>query len=283
MKTILVSIIVFIFISLYYDLSCQELNIKTNPVSPDTTIIKKQVRIRMVTRNAPDVTFELSGMYDYGVYELSGNDNGDLNPEQFVKGENFGVRHGLGTMMTAKIPLHKKGNLRADISLAYNRFSSNYNKPMMDVTGYDFVKYNVYSAIAGIENNFTPKYRIKTFVGIGVIASVISGDAQITDSTGTGMLTIKPGFRLGISINSGLEYMISNSLGFNCGIRFTHANIWLKQSKTSDNPEEINLNDKKVSPWIPYSGFKQFAWGSFFAGFNYYFGIQETEYTFPRR
>jgi len=204
MKTILVSIIVFIFISLYYDLSCQELNIKTNPVSPDTTIIKKQVRIRMVTRNAPDVTFELSGMYDYGVYELSGNDNGDLNPEQFVKGENFGVRHGLGTMMTAKIPLHKKGNLRADISLAYNRFSSNYNKPMMDVTGYDFVKYNVYSAIAGIENNFTPKYRIKTFVGIGVIASVISGDAQITDSTGTGMLTIKPGFRLGISINSGL-------------------------------------------------------------------------------
>lgn len=278
MKSITIGLIFLAFnIALY----SQTINKKTPGQDSVKTITVK--KIRMVTRNAPDITFEFSGMYNYGIYELSGNDNGDLNTSEFVNGENFGVRHGLGSMLTVKIPLHKKGNLRADISLAYNRFSSNYNKPMIDITGYDFVKYDVYSVITGIENNFTPNYRIKTFIGIGITASMISGNTQITDSSGVNQLKIKPALRLGVSINSGLEYMLSNSIGMNFGIRFTHANVWFKQSKISENPGEIYLNDKKVSPRLPYSGFKQFAWGSFFLGMNYYFGIHEKEYNFPKR
>ena len=77
---------------------------------------------------------------------------------------------------------------------------------------------------------------------------------------------------MGISITSGLEYMLNNKLGLSCGIRFTHANLWLKDSKVSTNPNEIYLNDKRTAEHIPFTGFKQFAWGSLFAGLNYYFG-----------
>lgn len=279
MKTILV--IVFIFTSSFYPIFSQDENIKTPFIDSLQNVETKKVKLTI--RNAADITFEFNAMYNYGVYELSGNDNGDLHTSQFVKGENFGVRHGLGTMITAKFPLHEKGNLRANISLAYNRFSSNYSKPTIDFTGFDFVKFNVYSAIAGIENNFTPNFIIKTYIGIGLTTSIISGKTQITDSSGAQLLSIIPSFRMGISINSGLEYMLSNSLGFNGGFRFTHANLWFKQSKTSNNPDEIYLNDKKVSPRIPYSGFKQFAWGSFFFGLNYYFGIHEKVYFYSKR
>jgi len=279
MKTILA--IVFIFTSSFQLVFSQNENLKT-PLT-DTMQNVETNKVKLTIRNTPDITFEFNAMYNYGVYELSGNDNGDLHTNQFAKGENFGVRHGLGAMMTAKIPLNKNGHLRANISLAYNRFSSNYTKPLIDVTGFDFVNFNVYSAIAGIENNFTPNFIIKTYIGIGLTGSIISGKTQITDSSGAQLLSIIPSFRMGISINSGLEYMLSNSIGFNCGFRFTHANLWLKQSKTSDNPDEIYLNDKKVSPRIPYSGFRQFAWGSFFLGLNYYFGIHEKVYFYSKR
>jgi hypothetical protein len=222
-------------------------------------------------------------MYNYGVYELSGNYNGDFNPEQFVSGENFGVRHGFGGMLTAKVPLHKKGNLRANFSFAHANFSSKFNKTLTSAKEFDFVKYNVFTGIVGVENNFTPQFRFKTFVGLGVTASLIYGKAQITDEGFSQDLKILPAFRLGLSITSGLEYMISKQFGFNGGFRFTHANLWLKKSKESGNPGEINLNDARTQPRIPYSGFKQFAWGSFFAGLNYFFGVKEKEYIFTRR
>ncbi|HEY3251958.1 MAG TPA: hypothetical protein VGK25_12675 [Ignavibacteria bacterium] len=248
----------------------------------DSGRAKKQVRLRLTLRNSPSITLEANVMYNYGVYELSGNYNGDFNPEQFIDGENFGVRHGIGGIITAKIPVHEKGNLRANFSISHVIFNSKFNKTLTNAHEYDFVKYSVFSGIIGIENNFTPNFNFKTYVGIGVIGSLIYGQARITSDEITNDLTILPAFRLGVSLNSGLEYMVSNKLGLNCGIRFTHANLWLKQSKTSNNPNEIYLNDARVSPKQPYSGFKQFAWGSFFAGVNLYFGITEKKYTFKK-
>jgi hypothetical protein len=242
----------------------------------------KITRMKMTIKNAPSFTLQFSGNYDYGVYELSGNNNGDFDSEQLMKGENFGVRHGIGAMVTMKIPLHEQGNLRLNISLMYNKFNSTFNKLLVNNTEPQFARYNVMSGSVGIENNFTPNYKIKTFIGGGIIASIISGNAKIYNGNSYNELTIKPAFRLGVSVYSGLEYMLNNKLGFNCGFRFTHANLWLKQSKNSDNANEIYLNDKRVEPRLPYSGFKQFAWGSFFCGLNVYFGISEKEYIYQK-
>ncbi|HEY3251959.1 MAG TPA: hypothetical protein VGK25_12680 [Ignavibacteria bacterium] len=243
---------------------------------------ENQEQVKLIIRNAPSFTLEGSINYDYGVYELSGNYNGDFNSQEFIEGKNFGVRHGIGGIITAKVPMHKKGHLRGSFSISYNNFSSKYSKALENLSEADFVKYNVFSWILGIENSFTPTYKFKTYVGIGLIGSLINGTARITTEESSNNLTILPAFRLGVTLNSGLEYMLTNKMGLNCGIRFTHANLWLKESKPSDNPEEIYLNDKKVTTNQSYSGFKQFAWGSFFAGINYYFGIAQKEYIYPK-
>ncbi len=239
---------------------------------------------KLVVRSAPKLTVEFSCHYDFGIYELSANNNGDFSSTQFTNGENFGVRHGFGVTGMAKISIHEQGYLRLCFMGSYNRFSSKFSKYLQDQTEAGFASYNVFSFAAGIENNFTPGYRFKPLVGIGVVGSVISGSARVYDKSPSNYrnLDIIPAFRLGLTFYSGFEYLLNNKFGLNCGIRIVHANLWLKDTKISENPNEIFLNDKRVIPRIPYSGFRQFMWGSLYAGVNYYFGITQKDYYYRK-
>jgi opacity protein-like surface antigen len=249
----------------------------------DSSAGKHKFRVIMTVRNAPAYTIQFSGNYDYGVFELSGNNNGDFDSEELVNGENFGVRHGIGANLTFKVPLHEKGNIRLNVMLFYNRFSSSFSKVLTSNDASQYARYQVFSIGAGLENNFTPSYKIKTYISGGIIASLISGQLGIYDESGVfGNVSVKPALRLGITLSSGLEYMLSNNMGLNFGFRFTHANVWLKNSEVSTDPNEVYLNDKRVSPKLPYSGFKQFAWGSFFLGMDLYFGVSEKKYIYPK-
>jgi len=248
----------------------------------DTSLSRKHEYIKLTVRNAPVLTVQFAIDYDYGVFELSANDNGDLNPEQFIKGKNFGVRHGLGANFTAKYPLHKAGNLRITTSLMYNRFTSKFNIVLADEKEQDFVKYNVYSLGFGIEDNFNPGLKLRAYAGIGLLGSVISGSSRITDARGTAEYSITPALRLGLNIYSGFEYLLAKNVGLSFGLKFTHANIWLKESKLPETPGEIYLNDQKVSNGQLYSGYRQFAWGSFGIGVNYYLGVNEKEYYYRK-
>lgn len=250
--------------------------------SSDSSENKTHDYIKLTIRNAPVLTMQFGVDYDYGVYELSANDNGDLNQEQFITGKNFGVRHGFGANITAKFPLHKAGNLRLTSALMYNRFTSKFNKLFAEQKEQDFVKYDVYSLSFGLEDNFNPGLKLRAFAGIGIVGSIISGKAQITDDRGSNEYSINPAFRIGLNIYSGFEYLLSKNIGLSFGLKFTHANLWLKESKLSDTPGEIELNDQKVSNGQPYSGYRQFAWGSFGVGFNYYLGVNEKEYYYRK-
>lgn len=229
--------------------------------------------IRMIVRTAPKFTLQFSIGYNHGIYELSGNDNGDFNSLEFYNGKNFGVRHGLGAILTAKIPLHKKGNIRLNISAMYNKF----NSKIIDLNG-GYADFDVYSGALGLENNFTPSYKFKTLVGAGFVASVITGKTHFVNESINEYININPAFRLGVIVYTGFEYMMNDNMGLNMGYQFVHANLWLKKSKPADNEHNIYLNDERVSPRIPYSGWKQFAWGSFFGGVNIYFGIARKDY-----
>ena len=242
----------------------------------------KDGHVKMMIRTAPKLTFEFSGYYGFGVFELSANDNGDFADEEFEEGENFGVRHGVGGNFVVKIPLHKRGNIRLDISGMFTKFDSKYSKAINKDHPSEFVTYNVYTGGVGIENNFTPNHKIKTLVGISVIGSVITGNANLYLNESLTEMKIKPAFRLGISVFSGLEYLLNDRIGMNFGFRFNHANLWLKDTKVSDNPNELYLNDKRVIPRIPYSGWRQFAWGSFYGGVNIYFGIRQKSYVMKK-
>ncbi len=250
--------------------------------SSDSTDYKTHDYIKLTIRNAPVLTVQFAVDYDYGVFELSANDNGDLNQDQFISGKNFGVRHGFGANITAKYPLHKAGNLRLTSALMYNRFTSKFNKMFADQKEQDYVKYDVYSLGFGIEDNFNPGLKLRAYAGIGLLASIISGNTRITDTGGSHDFSINPAFRIGVNVYSGFEYLLSKSVGLSFGLKFTHANLWLKESKLPDNSLELNLNDQKVSNGQLYSGYRQFAWGSFQVGVNYYLGVNEKEYYYRK-
>jgi hypothetical protein len=219
----------------------------------------------------PKVTLQISGFYDVGLMDLAGNDNTRFSAVDFAEGRGFGTRYGFGTCVTAKISLHKKGSSRLIISASYNRFQSNFIIPESPDGR---VGYNVFSGGVGIENNFNPDRRFKPFIGFEIVPSLINGKATIITDSADINLTIKNSFRLGFAATFGFEYAFDNIVGFNLGVKFTHANVFLKESKQSSNPNEIYLNDAKINPEIPYAGWKQFFYSSFFTGVNFYFGMK---------
>ena len=276
------SLILFFFVLAYLHPFSQPVIQRENSRNTDSAYTGKYDYVKLTVRNAPALTVQFTIDYDYGVFELSANDNGDLNKDQFIEGKNFGVRHGFGANLSAKYPLHKKGNLRLYSSLMYNRFTSKFNKVFAEDKELDFVKYDVYSLAIGIEDNFNPGLKIRAFTSIGLVGSIISGNARISSTESVSEFNVKPGFRVGLNIYSGFEYLLSKNLGLSFGLKFTHANLWLKESKVSEDPGEIYLNDQKVYNDELYSGYRQFAWGSFEVGFNYYLGVREKEYYYRK-
>ena len=147
------------------------------------------------------------------------------------------------------------------------------------------VGYNVFGIGVGLENSFNPSFRLKPYLAAEFQANMISGKADITSVT-TGQkrtVTIKNSFRIGYMIYGGVEYMFSNKIGMNFGIKVTNSNQVLKSTKTSDNPDEVPLRDKKDDTGtIEFGGFKNFIFTSFYLGMNLYIGVKDVIYKFKK-
>lgn len=273
--------------SLYFAACTSESYNIDNADSSDTTQVKTVKNIdpaeldkilktkhAYTVKSAPTFVLSFSGQFNLGVSEM------DLieNPSQLIGGQNFGVRNGWGINAFGKIPLDKqKGNLRVIIQGSYNHFQANFNDPLANGD----VKYNVISLGPGIENNFTPKFSVKPFVGAAILASMISGSSSFTDTSNIKHdVTIKNSFRLGYTLYAGIEYGVSNNVGIQIGAKFTSNNTWLKSSKDDGNETEFALRDAFTSPQIPYGGWKNFAYTSFYIGTSIYFGVKDRIFKF---
>lgn len=242
--------------------------------SQDTSylsIAPTRVQNMLKRGKAPVFTLQLSFSYNNGLMDNAASDNASFNKNDFVNGRNFGTRHGYGITLTGKIALHKEGNFRLVIIGMYNRMQSNF---LISSSSQGQVGYNVFSPTIGFENNFTPDRPFKPYIGFDIIPSFISGSAVLKTDSSDFNLKIKSSFRLGLGVNFGVEYAVSNSFGFNFGMKLTHINLFLKDSKSSSSTGETYLNDAQVNPPIPYSGWKQFFFGSIYGGFNFYFGMK---------
>jgi hypothetical protein len=235
------------------------------------SIAPVSVQKLLVNGKAPVVTLQLSGYYDIGLTDLASNDNAKFQKADFINGRDYGTRYGWGISLTGKISLQKEGYLRLLVSSAFNKFQSYF---IVGDSPDGRVSYNVFSWGLGLENNFTPDRKLKYYVGFEIVPSLIYGTAELNTDSSVFNLKIKNSFRLGLSANFGFEYAFSNYLGMNFGMKFTHVNILLKESKASSNPNEIYLNDDKTNLNIPYAGWKQFFYTSFYTGLNFYFGAK---------
>jgi hypothetical protein len=225
----------------------------------------------IIPGKAPVFTLQISGFYNVGLMDLAANDNTIFNKANFVAGRDFGTRYGYGVGFTGKIALHKKGNVRLTLSGYFNRFESNFVIPRSPEGK---VAYNIFSGGLGIENNFTPDRKVKYYVGLEIVPSLINGNATLQTDTLDFKLIIKNSFRLGLSANLGMEFSFSNYFGINAGMKLVHANILLRESKKSSSIYETYLNDEKTNAIIAYAGWKQFFYATFYTGFNIYFGMK---------
>jgi len=244
--------------------------------SSDTSYIgiaPQNVQNMLKHGKAPRVTLQLSFNYNIGLMDLASNDNTNFHLDDFIGGRDFGTRYGYGASLTGKIALHKEGNVRLNVTAAYNRFQSNF---VISESPDGKVSYNMFSGSLGLENCFNPDRPFKPYIGFDIVASFISGSSTFkTDSTDFN-LTIKKAFRIGFDANFGFEYALNNQMGINLGIKLTHANVIGRESKVSPVATETYLNDDKVPTGsvIPFAGWKQFFYSTFYTGVNYYFSMK---------
>lgn len=250
----------------------------TTKYKPTGIKLKPQYKIQ----TSPKFTLQLSGGLNLGMAELSSSFQNVFDSLQFSQGLNFGVKNGYGVSLIGKIPLHKKGNVRLNVSGNFNRFTSSF---LAEKSNYGDVGYNVFAFGAGIENSFNPSFRLKPYIAAEITANFINGKANIKNST-TGNIrevTFKNSFRIGYVIYGGLEYMFTNQAGFNFGIKLNNSNQVLKSTKESDNPDEVPIRDKKDDTGlIEFGGFKNFIFTQFYLGFNVYFGVKDIIYKFKK-
>jgi len=273
MKIRYIYIILFLIISTASLYTQDETGKVTSKDTAYNSIATTKILNMLKPGKAPRVTLQLSFNYNIGHLDLAANENTSFNKNDFIAGSNFGTRYGFGANLTGKIALHKEGNVRLNVTAGYNRFMSNF---VISESPQGKVSYNVFSGGLGIENNFTPAKKFKPYVGFELVASMISGNAVLaTDSTDF-ELKIKNSVRFGATFNMGFEYAFNNKVGFNLGYKITHANIIGKQSKVPTSLSETTLNDDKVTSGeaVPYGGWKQFLYSSFYAGINFYFGMK---------
>jgi opacity protein-like surface antigen len=253
-------------------------------IKVDTITVTKTETIRIVTtRTVPKFILQVDGNYNSGALELSSH-NGGFSKDDFIRGKNFGARNGFGFCITGKLPLHKKGYFWLDALSAFNRFQSNL---VANNTSQGNTAYNVFTEGLGIDYNFTPAHKMKYYINGNVLFSFISGKAtlisyDITNTSPTRTdLNIKAAFRMGYSVSVGLEYAPDKNVGLNLGLRFSHLNLLLKNSKSPADTSNIYISDDSSQPPVIYGGWKQFAFASFYAGVSIYFDVKERRYKLP--
>jgi len=237
-----------------------------------TMIAPQNIVNMLIPGKAPVATIQLSFNYNTGLLDLAADDNTSFRKQDFIDGRNFGTRYGYGFALTGKFALHQEGNIRLNITAAYNKFQSNF---IVSSSPEGYVSYNVISGALGIEDCFTADRKFKPYAGLDIITSFISGNAVLKSDSSDFNLSIKSSMRIGLGINMGFEYAFSNNVGMNLGMKLTHANLINRESKSSSNANETTLNDAKVTGTpIPYAGWKQFVYTTFYTGINFYFGMK---------
>lgn len=244
----------------------------------------QKIRKILVVHSSPSFTLQINGDFNEGMGQLGGTYNADFQSDQFIQGKSFGATKGFGLNAIGKLKLDNIGHWRFIFSSFYNRMTSYMFvkfKPEMGDKGHS--AFNVISFGAGIENNFTPNHKLKVYLGLQPMFSIINGKANLYDPIFAPPpyyydVNIKTGFRIGAAVTGGLEYVVSENIGLNLGFNLLDANLLLKNSNYTGDPYNINLMDGASDTPSKYSGSKNIVILNFSAGVSFYWGIGEKRY-----
>lgn len=284
MKSTLVRFFVKCFpvlITLFFISSADAQNIK---IKVDTVVSTKTSTMRIVTTwTAPRLIIQINGGLSFGAFEMQGH-NGGFSRLDFLFGRNFGARNGFGGNITGKYAINKSRNFYVSLGGGFTRFQSSLFAKNEEEGN---VSYNVMNGMLGADYFINSTHKVKYFLGAGANFSMISGKALLVSyDNGDSVreetnVKIKSSMRIGYTVYAGIDYAVSNQFGVNAGVKWTHANLLMKKAKEEPNINEIELNDMSTNPPTFFTGWKQFAYTSVFAGVSIYFGVKQMRYKLP--
>ena len=232
-----------------------------------------QNRVPKTSYSPPGFVFELTGSYDVPV----GDARGELR--DFFTFKNYGLVYGIGFQLDIKYAAGKKGNLYPYFSAGFCQLQNDdfehsyidsniisYGYPLPgnltynNTNGLSILGIRIIDLSLGLQYYFTSKHSLLPFAGFEVNYNYIWGFYEQTPITVPGnagshatMFEINPASRVGIGIGTGMNYRISNHLGFVFGMKYKIANLFGKKSdktqSSSINPADknkMNLMDKSA-------------------------------------
>jgi len=233
-----------------------------------------QIRDKTTRLSLPLLTIELVASYNAGVQ----NTSGDVS--EFFAFKNYGASIGFGGQFNWKLAVDRKGKIRPYLTIGYTQFQNDDDKyayiDSNTITGgypldpsksrgglsqYQKIRGKsdlfIRAGYAGLGIEYAWPEVIKSrrlipFIGLDLTINVLWGlyrqqpDSTFPGQSGRGQqisFTIKPGVRMGIGINSGVQYRLAEAFGLGAGIHYRWANMIGKSSKRTMDAH-IDPNDE---------------------------------------
>lgn len=211
--------------------------------------------------------FELAGSFNVPI----GQSRGEV--ADFFKFQNYGLVYGIGFHLNVKYAANKKGSI-------YPFFSAGFAQLQNDVVGTSYIDSNIIRngyplpgnliynstpgtsllvirnihAGLGVQYVFISKHSLLPFAGIEAdynylwgfyeqIPNVVPGSEGLHQT----QFNINPASRVGIAIDIGSDYRITNNLGFVFGAKYSIVNLFGKKSeRTGIGDNSMNLLDQSA-------------------------------------
>ena len=222
--------------------------------------------------NSPRFIIELGGHYNVPVLQAYGH------LQDYFTFQNFGLVQGIGFHLNVKYAANKKANIfpyftfgfcqlqNDDPGLAFidsNAIQSGYPLPgnlvYHSTPGNSLLAMRILNLGLGVQYYFSTKHPVLPFAGVEVDYNRIWGFYEQEPYAKTGNGTIArttfnfvPASRIGMGIDAGIDYRITDNLGFVFGTKFKLANLFGKSSQ-STNPASVTPDDKNKLPLLDAS------------------------------
>ena|SRR5438552_4185082 len=218
-------------------------------------------------------SISVTGGYSYTLSNANGelsSFNWYIDPatnKYVFSADNYAMQQGYGITATGKMNLNPSGKVRITGSLGYNLFYNTKDK------GLNRTKWQLFNFGAGIEYCFMPKSKNKPFIGYEMNYTFMFGAWQTNitypdNSVGNIYVKFKPESRLGMAVNTGMEFPISKRAGVILGLRGIWANITPKRNNFVSG-YETNFNDSGNNNGINLQSPKQMIYMQIVGGFNF--------------
>ncbi len=204
----------------------------------------------------PKITVHLTGGYGTPL----GDFKTDVPPTSPVSEDNradadwfpYYTKHLVNFGADGKLAFGKKGNARVVLGLTYNMFSNSTDAVFrinaaneLAVTSFK-PKVNVMSIYLGGEWAFAPTQKVNPFLGAGLAGNFFSGEfefgreVRVKGAQRTGPMDMKSETRIGIQFDGGVDFRMSESVGFIVGLKYHMIN---PIGKGADDPSEVGANE----------------------------------------